>query len=209
MKSAAKFLLPFFLLAMAATVTAQNPSHNAPGKAPGTISGRITSGSEPAAGVEVLLKPSGNSPVNDMLQSGPTISATTDSGGWYRITGVAPGNYRLVAYAPAFVIEGESNPFAPGKTVNVGEGETIDNINFSITRGGVITGKVTDPDNRAVIAEAVRAYKLDAKGKRDSSGIPDFSMWQTDDRGVYRIFGLEPGKYIVSAGASSEDAAMR
>ena len=30
--------------------------------------------------------------------------------------------------------------------------------------------------------------------------------WQTDDRGIYRIFGLEPGRYIVGVGASSEDA---
>lgn len=178
-------------------------------KTPGTISGRVTAGSEPAAGVEVMLKTIGN-PAMDMLQTSPSVTATTDANGWYRISGIAPGNYRILAYAPAHVIEGETNPYAPGKTVNVGEGENIENINFSITRGGVITGKVTDPDNRSVIAESVRAYKLDANGKRNSSGVPDFAnMWQTDDRGVYRIFGLEPGRYIVAAGASSEDAILR
>ncbi len=206
MKSAAQFLLLCFLLSMTTTMMAQTPQT----KTPGTISGRVTAGSDPAAGVEVMLKPGGNSPMSDILQSGPAITATTDSAGWFKITGIAPGSYRILAYAPAHVVEGETNPLTPGKVVNIGEGETIENINFSITRGGVVTGKVTDPDNRAVIAEPVRAYKLDASGKRSSSGIPDFAnMWQTDDRGVYRIFGLEPGKYIVAAGAASEDAILR
>lgn len=205
MKSAAKFLVSLFLLASASMTLAQTP----PSKTPGTISGRVTAGSEPAGGVEVILKSGGGSSVTDFLQSGPVITATTDSDGWFKFASVAPGSYRLVAYAPAHIIEGEANPITPGKVINIGEGETIENINFSLTRGGIVTGRVTDPDNRPVIAEAVRAYKLDANGKRVSSGIPDFGMWQTDDRGVYRIYGLEPGKYIVAAGASSEDMLLR
>ncbi len=31
-----------------------------------------------------------------------------------------------------------------------------------------------------------------------------FEMFQTDDRGVYRIFGLRPGRYLVSAGGDSD-----
>lgn len=205
MKSAAKFLFSLFLLMSGSLALAQTSSS----KTPGAISGRITAGSEPAAGIEVIMKPGGSASVADFLQSGPAITATTDSDGWFKFASVAPGSYRLVAYAPAHIIEGEANPLTPGKVINIGEGETIENISFSITRGGIVTGRVTDPDNRPVIAEAVRAYKLDANGKRASSGIPVFNEWQTDDRGVYRIYGLEPGKYIVAAGASSEDASLR
>lgn len=208
MKSSAKFFFLLFWGAIAANATAQTAATNPP-KTPGSISGRITVGADPAPGVEVMLKQAGNSPVSDILQSGPSVTATSDSNGWYRLTGVAPGSYRIVAYAPAHVIEGESNPLVPGKTVNLAEAENLENVNFSLTRGGVLTGKVIDPDDRPVIAEAVRAYKLDADGKRAATGIPDFSMWQTDDRGVYRIYGLDPGRYIVAAGASSEDAVLR
>lgn len=208
MKSSAKFFL--FLLFFAATGNAVAQTGTAfQQKTPGSISGRITAGSDPVAGVEVILKQAGNSPVMDIMQSGPTVTATTDANGWYRLTGVAPGNYRILAYAPAYVIEGDSNPLQPGKTVNLAEAENLENVNFTLTRGGVLTGKVTDPDDRPVIAEAVRAYKLGADGKRAASGIPDFSLWQTDDRGVYRIFGLDPGRYIIAAGASSEDALLR
>ncbi|MBS1786654.1 MAG: carboxypeptidase regulatory-like domain-containing protein [Acidobacteria bacterium] len=208
MKSAVTFLLLVLIFSATINVVAQTARNNPP-KTPGSISGRITVGNDPATGVEVILKQSGNSPIPDLLQSGPSATATTDSSGWYRLSGVAPGSYRIVAYAPAYVIEGESNPFQPGKTVNLAEAENIETVDFSLTRGGVLTGKVTDPDDRPVIAEAVRAYKLGVDGKRNSTGIPDFSTWQTDDRGVYRIFGLDPGRYIIAAGASSEDALLR
>ncbi|MGE0885673.1 MAG: collagen binding domain-containing protein [Blastocatellales bacterium] len=177
-------------------------------KAPGTIAGRVTVGDQPVQGVEVMIRPGGNNMVNDMLQSAPATTAITDANGWYRLTNVAPGSYRISAYAPAFVIEGEKNPFTPGKTVNLAEGENIDNVNFSMTRGGVVTGQVTDPDGRPVIAETVRAYKLDENGKRQTSRLPDFSRWQTDDRGVYRIYGLESGRYLIAAGPSSEEVSL-
>ncbi len=207
MKTAIRFLLP--LLALFALSDSASAQVAAQSKPPGTIAGRITIGDQPAQGVEVMLKPGGNNMVNDMLQSAPATTATTDANGWYRLTNVPPGSYRVSAYAPAYVIEGERNPFTPGKTVNLAEGETIESLNFSMTRGGVLNGRVTDPDGRPVVAETVRAYKLDENGKRQSSGFPDFSQWQTDDRGVYRIYGLDAGRYIVAAGPSSEEVSLR
>jgi protocatechuate 3,4-dioxygenase beta subunit len=208
MKSASKlFWASMALLLFVIAASAQT----AASKATGTITGRVSVGAQPAPGVDVLLKAGGNPSPTDFLQSGPATTATTDADGNYRLTGVAPGSYRVVAYAPAHVAEGDTNPFTPGKPVNVAEGETVENINFSLTRGGVVTGTVTDPDGRAVIAESVKAYKLDANGKRQKSNAMalDFAGWQTDDRGVYRIYGLEPGRYIVAAGPSSEDAMVR
>jgi protocatechuate 3,4-dioxygenase beta subunit len=209
MNSALKLLLAMLVLLFFSSVAWAQTAVN---KATGTITGRVTVGAQPAPGVDVLLKAGGNPSPTDFLQSGPATTATTDAEGWYRLTGVAPGSYRVVAYAPAYIVEGDANPLTPGKPVNVAEGETVENINFSITRGGVVTGTVTDPDGRAVIAEAVKAYKLDANGQRQKSNAMAFDLaggWQTDDRGVYRIYGLDPGRYIIAAGPSSEDAMVR
>src|SRR5262249_60196521 len=85
--------------------------------------------------------------------------------------------------------------------------EEVENLDFSLTRGGVITGKVTDGNNMPVIAEGVGAFRLDRQGKHDNSAAGEMLRWQTDDRGVYRIFGLESGQYIVGVGTSSDDAA--
>ena len=120
---------------------------------------------------------------------------------------MAAGAYRVSVYAPAHVIEGESAlSYEYGKTVNVAEGEQVENLDFSLIPGGVITGKVTDDYGRPVIAEGVGAFRLDDQGKRDNAAAGQMLRWQTDDRGVYRIFGLEPGRYIVGVGASGEDA---
>src|SRR5262249_54253219 len=93
----------------------------------------------------------------------------------------------------------------PGKTVNVAEGENVENVNFSLTRGAVITGKVTDDKDRPVIAAPVNAYTINIYGGRRSPGSSNSRSvrWETDDRGVYRIFGLEPGRYMVAAGFDS------
>ena len=146
----------------------------------------------------------------DLIQVAPATTATTDSDGRYRLTNLAPGSYRLTAYAPAYVIEGGNDPLYPGRAVNVGEGEVIENVNISLRLGGVLTGKVTDPDDRPVIGEMVSAQRLSANEKPLSPGLPDFfNLWQTDDRGIYRIFGLEPGKYIIAAGTPSEGAMVQ
>ena len=68
-------------------------------------------------------------------------------------------------------------------------------------RGGAITGTVTNALGEPVVAVRVRATMVrDARGE-----VPKFMTFglmeqSTDDRGIYRIYGLRPGTYIVSAG---------
>src|SRR6185503_18450949 len=63
------------------------------------------------------------------------------------------------------------------------------------------TGTVTNSLGEPVIAVRVRATMV-----RDPRGETPRSLFTTeqptDDRGVYRIYGLRPGTYIVSAGGS-------
>ena len=65
----------------------------------------------------------------------------------------------------------------------------------------MITGKVTDDEGKPLIAKRVQLYTVDEQGqKSDYRGSSIYEMSETDDRGVYRIFGLPPGRYIISAG---------
>lgn len=196
-------LVLFLLVSQAASFT-QNPATN---KATATVSGRITIGNQPAVGAEVLLKKRSEQVVDAGGMQPPAVAVTTDADGQYRIANLAAGSYRISVYAPAYVVEGESRwSYEYGKTVNVAEGENVENVDFSLTRGGVITGRITDEYGRPVIAEGVEAFRLDEKGKRDNSASSGIAPWQTDDRGIYRIYGLAPGHYIVGAGVSSDDA---
>jgi hypothetical protein len=75
-----------------------------------------------------------------------------------------------------------------------------------LTRGGIITGKVTDRENHPIIEARVRVMRLtDANGKPVPARLPPpYPDTTTDDRGEYRWWGLAPGRYVVwTEGAAS------
>src|SRR6266849_5211802 len=199
-------LSPYLLLLVLEVASfAQVPAAN---KANAKVAGRIIIEGQPALGVQVLLKKrDGQEDLASASTRSSAVTATTNSEGQYQITNLAAGAYRVSVYAPAYVIEGESLLSSEyGKTVSIAEGEQIENLDFSLMPGGVITGKVTDEYGKPMIAEGVGAFRLDQQGKRDNAAAFQMLRWQTDDRGVYRIFGLDPGQYIIGVGASSDDS---
>src|SRR5262249_53051609 len=142
---------------------------------------------------------------NSGVEQPPAPIGATDAEGRYRLTNVAPGAYRVSVFAPAHAVEGERDSLTPGKLVNVAEGDNVEGVDFSLTRGAVITGRVIDEKDRPVIAAPVNAYMIDADGRllsADSFGNRR-ARWETDDRGIYRIFGLEAGRYLVVAESDS------
>ena len=200
MRTSARSAVPTFLTLLCfATVTfAQAPAKQAAAKVPrGSISGRITIKEKPVAGVMVGLRHSDG--MNPFEQLG---RATTDQDGVYRITNVAPGSYYVVATAPAYVLS--DGTYTP-KSVVIGEDESVDGVNYSLIRGGVITGKLTDADGRPIIQMQVDLFRVDLIEKQTGGGqLYPSNSGITDDRGVYRVFGLFPGKYKVAAGRNDQ-----
>ena len=131
------------------------------------------------------------------------LRARTDGEGRYHIDGVAAGRYSIMAFAPGAIMSdamGFGGP--PGKTLYLSEGENVENIDFALKLGGVITGRVTDSQGRPLVDEPVTIIRLDGEGRLQRFIGSPFSpdMFRTDDRGVYRIYGLPEGQYRVSAG---------
>src|ERR1700687_4321362 len=82
----------------------------------------------------------------------------------------------------------------------------VGEIDIKLVRGGVITGRVTNTDGKPAVEERVSLQLVDANGTPARSGSPlpyNFQMYQTDDRGIYRIYGLPAGRYKVSVGSDS------
>ena len=162
----------------------------------GSISGRVTIKEKGVFGVAVALRK-----LEQWNSADRVPRAMTDQDGFYRITDVAPGTYEVSPSVPAFV---PTDAREPRKTVLIGEDEKVENIDFALVRGGVITGRVTDADGRPVIAQQVYIYRAgDFESQRgQQSQVFPLSSGPTDDRGIYRVFGLVPGKYKVAAGRS-------
>jgi hypothetical protein len=127
------------------------------------------------------------------------LKATSDQDGKYRITDVPEGSYLIAPAAPAFVISDVNNP--RGQTLIINKGDNVEGIDFDLIRGGVITGKITDADGQPIVEAGVNLSSADYP----RSGSPSHSpgSFQTDDRGIYRMFGIRPGRYKVSVGRES------
>jgi hypothetical protein len=83
-------------------------------------------------------------------------------------------------------------------SIAVAEGEEVDGMDFDLKSAAVITGTVTSSDGRPIIGLGVNAMPYNQEGDQ-STNTATFGSARTDDRGVYRIFGLTPGRYRVEA----------
>ncbi|HJQ22531.1 MAG TPA: carboxypeptidase regulatory-like domain-containing protein [Blastocatellia bacterium] len=199
--------LSLIAILFAATINAA--AQSAP--ASSSITGRVTVGDKPAPGVIVLMTRAPADPMKNfsaIFESRPVVRVTTDGEGVYRFDHVAAGRYSLSAYAPAFVTPQASDNWLTGKVVNVTDGQAVEHQDFALTRGGVITGRVLDVQGRPVVGQMITLTPAD-EGKRATPTNPmaampfGNTMYRTDDRGVYRIYGLAAGRYLVSLGASA------
>lgn len=184
-------------LSIPATCPAQNPES-------GSIAGKVLLDGKPAPGVIIVATPDSSNRVTmfeRVLKPSPAPKATTDSDGRYRIEGLRAGKYEVAVSSRVLVSAGGSGH---ENAVTVSDG-AVEGIDFSLLRGGVITGKITDSEGRPVINERV-SVKDGVSPEEDMAFYTSMGnrMYYTDDRGVYRVFGLQPGKYVVSAGGSRD-----
>jgi hypothetical protein len=191
---------------VSAGVSAQTDDRNAK-PANGSVSGRVTVGEKPVRGVAVALLPRNS--YNFPLPA-DTPRARTDEGGRYRMTGVAAGGYRVVAFALHLVMDDTGENGWPGKIVTVDGNEEVENVNLTLRPGGVITGRVTDAGGKPVI----EAHLSLEPALREDDRLRQFlnfnqSARMTDDRGVYRLFGLPAGRYRLSVSPPSRGMLQR
>lgn len=175
-------------------VTSGSPQTSNTGS--GSIAGRVTLGGKPMPHITVTMLPKRVAG----QQSGTLTNTVTDEEGRFRLHPVAPGGYVLNAFAPGFV--GPSDGFSitePGKIITLAEGESAEGVELALKRGGVITGRILD-GNQPLIEASVKLAQLDDTGRPRPSYITNSSMYKTDDRGIYRLYGLPPGRYKVSVG---------
>jgi hypothetical protein len=125
---------------------------------------------------------------------------TTDTDGRYELISLPTGRYRLFVSRAGYVAleYGQARPFENGRPLDVAEGQAIEKIDFSLPRGSVITGRVTDEFGDPMTDVQVQAMRYQfVNGERQL--VNSGRIAQTDDLGQYRIFGLMPGEYVVRA----------
>lgn len=155
------------------------------------LSGRVSlEDGQPAAGAYVEVSPVGT--------RGSSQTIYCDEAGNFKLTGLSPGAYSIEVSAPGYVMD---RSVQSDGIYRLGETASI-----RMVKGGVITGRVTDLTGEPLAGIGIKLQRLrDLEGNRVAGRN---SPWwneeiETDDRGVYRAYGLEPGVYVVGVDASS------
>ena len=126
--------------------------------------------------------------------------ATTDVDGLYEFKDLPAGRYTLMAQKGSFVQlqYGQLRPFEPGKPLEILDGQTVGKVDFTLPRGSVIAGRIVDEFGEPTADVQVMAMRYQyVQGRRRLTPAGRPSM--TNDIGEYRIFGLPPGQYYLSA----------
>ena len=155
----------------------------------GVIDGRVVNESGQAmSGATVFVR---------AANSGGGRTTTADIEGNFRMSGLEPALYTVSAVAPGYTMVSSADPFTQ-TYYRLG-----DTVRIEMVRGGAITGTVTNALGEPLVAVRVRATMIrDARGEGAKQLAYITSEQPTDDRGIYRIYGLRPGTYIVSAGGA-------
>jgi protocatechuate 3,4-dioxygenase beta subunit len=158
----------------------------------GSITGRVLGdGGEPLSGVTV--RASGRM-TGTVFAAPPT--ASTDEEGQFVLENLEPNVYSLSAELPGYVTEADALPSPPRQRIG-------DNVTLRMAKGGVVTGTVTDGSGDPLVGVTVRVQRVrDAEGRALGGAGLGTRDTATDDRGIYRAYGLMPGVYIVSAGGA-------
>jgi hypothetical protein len=137
---------------------------------------------------------------------GGPASTMTGPDGRYTLP-VAAGRYQLIATRGGYVqvAYGERRAFARGRPVTLAAGQVLEDIDFALAPGAVVTGQILDEVGEPVagvhVSLARDGFVQDGRRLVSRHGA------STDDRGRFRIFGVAPGEYVLLAVASDLDSA--
>jgi Carboxypeptidase regulatory-like domain len=126
-------------------------------------------------------------------------SALTDNSGAFEFTELPTGRYTLAASKAGYVglSFGQRRPLQAGTPLQLSEGQELKGVDFRLPRGSAITGHVYDENGDPFPGAAVRVGRYQyGQGMRQ---LVPAGTAQTDDRGEYRVWGLNPGAYYISA----------
>lgn len=125
--------------------------------------------------------------------------ASTDDSGRFEFKDLPAGRYQVMALKAGFVSMqfGQRRPNEQGKPLELADGQVAERIDFSLPRGSVITGRIVDDVGEPMAEVMVMAARYRyMNGRRQL--VPGRGG-QTNDLGQFRIYGLPPGDYYVSA----------
>jgi len=134
---------------------------------------------------------------------------TTDGDGRFELSNLPAGEYKMTVSRAGFssLQFGQRRPFEAPTPIDLSEGESV-TADVALHKGGAIYGRISDEFGDPVTGtrvQALRSRMVQGQRRLQNVGAGD----QTDDTGAFRLYGLAPGDYYVTASAGAVDSAKR
>ncbi|MBV9769467.1 MAG: carboxypeptidase regulatory-like domain-containing protein, partial [Bryobacterales bacterium] len=170
---------------------------------PGAIQGTVLSGAtgQPLRRAQVLLRPievqAGNAKAGN-AKAGATYQITDETGG-FSFSKIPSGRYTITVHRDGYLplAAGRIGSYKMPPIFAVQSGQTISSFEFRLTPWGIVSGKIKFDDGEPAVNVAVQLYR--SYHERGRHGYSAAAGTRTDDRGEYRLHGIEPGSYYVAA----------
>lgn len=130
----------------------------------------------------------------------PSRGAITDDEGRFTIANLPAGRVTLTVTRASFItsVYGAKRPGRPGTAISVGAGEAVTGLVVKAWRGAAIAGILRDDTGAPVEGIAVSVMAARTNGTPAVLSLSN-NPATTNDLGEFRIFGLPPGSYVISA----------
>ena len=180
------------VFAIGHSASAQQPAPAAPQPA-GVIAGRLTTDDgQPLRKAQIRLT---------MPATRAVRTTTSDGEGRYSFPNLAAGEYVMTVSKPGMLdmVYGARRPglASTGRPIKLAADQKLEKVDMVVPRGSVVTGTIRDEFGDPAFNTPVRALRVSYHNGARSLALGGNGM--SDDRGVYRVAGLTPGEYLVSA----------
>jgi hypothetical protein len=119
-------------------------------------------------------------------------TVTTDLSGSFSFQGLSAGEYQLNVTHQNYP---QSRMGGVHKTVEVSASDTAASVTVEMIPGAAVSGHIVDEDGDPLNNCILQPHPA----KNFNQGIPIMRVPLTRDDGSYRIYGIPPGKYVVTA----------
>jgi hypothetical protein len=128
-----------------------------------------------------------------------TVAVDADDKGAFALRGVAPGRYSLSASRDGYLTTQVCwiGDVRLQPAFAIGTKEAVTGLTFRLRAFAVMAGRISFDDGEAAMNIRVEAYREYRHHLQHGYALAASAV--TNDRGEYRLFGLQPGSYIVAA----------